>query len=154
MKCTAPNLAALLFLGLPSLTAQEVVQTDWSGGAAASGPTTAWGNRFDTAVDISWRAVPGQLALSSTAIPAPQVRTIDGCRPARLPHQCDRARIRFSKGPLPSASLENSMAWNLPSIVGLVMLLSSSAAVLEGGDGALVHHAGPPDEVNRFGGYN
>jgi hypothetical protein len=59
---------ACLSLAVGSGWAQEAVQTDWSGGGGIGGPVTAWGDRFDTAVSVSCRSCPGQLALGSTAL--------------------------------------------------------------------------------------
>jgi hypothetical protein len=42
------------------------MQTDWSGGPGETGPLGNWETAFDTATGISWRAVPGVLALSSS----------------------------------------------------------------------------------------
>ena len=59
----------LAFGGLAS--GGELVQTDWSAGVDASGPQAWWGAGFASAEQVSWRSIPGQLALSSTAVSEP-----------------------------------------------------------------------------------
>jgi len=56
-------LAIVLLLTAPA-QAEQSTQTDWSGGGGTSGPLSEWGATFDSAADISWRAIPGQLALA------------------------------------------------------------------------------------------
>jgi hypothetical protein len=62
---------AILGLALPGLLLADAGQTDWSGGSGVPGPVTAWGNQFDAADGASWLAVPGQAALSSSALVTP-----------------------------------------------------------------------------------
>src|SRR5262245_1847535 len=50
------------------LGAASNMQTDWSAGPNAAGPVTNWNNRFDTSTSLSWRSIPGQLAISSTPL--------------------------------------------------------------------------------------
>ena len=64
-KTTVLILIATLLAG--STLAQNS-QTDWSGGPGEAGPVDSWNDRFETSSDLSWRTVPGQLALSSTGI--------------------------------------------------------------------------------------
>jgi hypothetical protein len=67
LTLTAVLTSALLIAAVPPAAAGEAVQTDWSGGPGLSGPVTQWADRFDGSTHVSWRSVPGQLALSSTA---------------------------------------------------------------------------------------
>lgn len=55
---------AVLCLSLSSY-ATEAQQTDWSGGGGMRGPVPEWTAQFDSTQGVSWRAVPGQLALAS-----------------------------------------------------------------------------------------
>jgi hypothetical protein len=57
-------------------TAWEAVQTDWSRGDGLLGPVTEWTDRFDACQDVSWRALPGQLALAADPLAIPQQNTI------------------------------------------------------------------------------
>jgi hypothetical protein len=58
--------AAALGAGTPAaVLALTHVQTDWSGGPGETAPVTAWTDRFATDAAVSWRSVPGQLALGS-----------------------------------------------------------------------------------------
>ncbi len=59
-----------------SASTQEAVQTDWSGGGGAAGPVADWGHRFDSASGTSSLSVPGQLALSGTALAFPSVHLL------------------------------------------------------------------------------
>jgi hypothetical protein len=52
-------------------SALEAVQTDWCQGDGEPGPVATWGDRFDTCRDVSWRPLPGQLALASDPLAAP-----------------------------------------------------------------------------------
>jgi hypothetical protein len=71
MRTILTVLSAALFLASAAPTTQAgPIQADWSGGPGESGPVPAWSRGFDTAADISWRAVPGQVALSSTGLGA------------------------------------------------------------------------------------
>lgn len=51
--------------------ADTVEQVDWSGGDGLAGPVSAWSDRFDSSSSISWMAIPGRLALSSTPLVPP-----------------------------------------------------------------------------------
>jgi hypothetical protein len=67
-----PLFAVLLLILAPTvLEAQNPTQTDWSGGGGLPGPVAEWTDRFDAASGASFLAVPGQLALSSTALASP-----------------------------------------------------------------------------------
>ena len=46
-------------------------QTDWSDGPGTEGPVPDWGARFDSEAGVSWRAIPGRLALASAAVSSP-----------------------------------------------------------------------------------
>ncbi len=61
-------------------SAQQASQTDWSGGDGVPGPVLAWGVAFDSALDSSWLSIPGRLALSSTAVDAPDGQRIAATR--------------------------------------------------------------------------
>lgn len=72
-------LAAAARLGLLALLASlallpcgaaagTLVQSDWSLGSGQTGPVTDPGGRFESASQIAWLSVPGQLSLSSTAL--------------------------------------------------------------------------------------
>ncbi len=50
------------------VNAQDASQTDWCGGGGTSGPVVDWADRFDGSAGVSWMAVPGQLALSSSSL--------------------------------------------------------------------------------------
>jgi hypothetical protein len=70
----------LVLLSLPAsgiLLAEEAIQTDWSGGGGTSGPVLEWADRFDSAAGLSFSAIPGQLALSSTALASPVEQLVD-----------------------------------------------------------------------------
>lgn len=64
---TRPLVVALIGLAVPALVLADAGQTDWSGGGGTFGPVTAWENHFNASQGASWLAVPGQIALSSTA---------------------------------------------------------------------------------------
>lgn len=73
-------LLLLVILSLPAsgvLLAEEAIQTDWSGGGGASGPVPEWADRFDSAAGVSFSAIPGRLALSSTALGSPVKQLVD-----------------------------------------------------------------------------
>ncbi len=60
------GLGALLAAALPAAADTES-QTDWSGGPDAVGSVVEWSDRFMAVSDVSWRSIPGQLVLASTA---------------------------------------------------------------------------------------
>jgi hypothetical protein len=64
---TRPLVLALIGLAVPGLVLADASQTDWSGGGGAPGPVTVWENDFSASQGVSWLAVPGQIALSSSA---------------------------------------------------------------------------------------
>lgn len=72
--------ALILMLTLATVLAgaAEETQTDWSGGGGAAGPESTWGNRFAEESGVSWRAIPGQLALSSAPLAACVDHLIEG----------------------------------------------------------------------------
>ncbi len=47
--------------------ASEISQTDWAAGPGQFSPVTAWGADFQSSSGVSWKSVPGQLALSSNS---------------------------------------------------------------------------------------
>ena len=51
--------------------AQQETQTDWSGGEGPPGPVEVWEDAFDKTALVSWRSVPGQLALRSGRLASP-----------------------------------------------------------------------------------
>lgn len=53
------------------------IQSDWSGGPGPAAARSSWGSAFATASGVSWRAVPGQLALGSEPLQDPTEVTID-----------------------------------------------------------------------------
>ncbi len=57
--------------------ADEATQTDWSGGDGVSGPVVDWGGEFETATGLSWLALPGRVALASSALATPVEHFID-----------------------------------------------------------------------------
>ncbi len=69
--------AVLVVVLSGSVLADEAVQSDWSGGDGIPGPVTAWGGEFHVSAGVSWLAVPGTLALSSSALASPQGHLID-----------------------------------------------------------------------------
>jgi len=56
--------------------ALEAAQTDWCHGDGLIGPVTEWSDRFAACQDVSWRALPGQLALAAEPLAQPQQHTI------------------------------------------------------------------------------
>ncbi len=70
--------AVLMLLSGGSLWADNPTQTDWSGGGGLAGPVPDWQDRFDVSTGIAWAAVPGQLALSSSALATPVEHLING----------------------------------------------------------------------------
>ena len=63
-----------IFACSPLVSADEVtvVQSDWSGGAGVVEPVSEWGSGFAEADAVAWRAVAGQLALSTTPVSGPE----------------------------------------------------------------------------------
>jgi plastocyanin len=56
----------------------RVLQTDWSEGPGEPGPVHDWSKRFDNWENSAWRAIEGQLSLSSIPrLPPPQVTVTD-----------------------------------------------------------------------------
>ncbi|MCK4594301.1 hypothetical protein KAU45_07350, partial [bacterium] len=70
--------AAFLLLAAAAFAYETADQTDWSGGDGVEGPVTDWEDTFDTATDINWSGLPGELALSSEALDTPIEHTVDG----------------------------------------------------------------------------
>jgi hypothetical protein len=68
------SILAVMVLGAGSLSARQVTQqaaqTDWSAGGGEVGPVLSWGDRFASSAGLSRMSIPGQLALSSTAVDA------------------------------------------------------------------------------------
>ncbi len=60
-----------------AVLADQVCQTDWSGGGGISGPVTQWNNMFEASAGVSWLALPGQISLSSSALASPVQHLID-----------------------------------------------------------------------------
>jgi len=80
MRCHSKRILALagaLLLTPAIVLADEARQTDWCGGGGEPGPVVEWADTFDSATGISWMSIPGQLALSSTAIARPDEYLID-----------------------------------------------------------------------------
>ena len=61
-----------------------VSQTDWSGQPGGPSPVSSWGSGFDSADGVSWRALPGQLALASIPLAVPSRRVVDGASSGAL----------------------------------------------------------------------
>ena len=57
--------------------AAQAVQSDWTLGSGTTGPTGNWGSCFDSCQDISWLAVPGQLALASVQLEETVFHAVD-----------------------------------------------------------------------------
>ena len=71
----------LLVLGASgSALASTHPQSDWVGGVDGSVPVSEWADEFLSSTDVSWRAIPGQLALSSLPI-APQTGFVTSAAP-------------------------------------------------------------------------
>ena len=71
-------LAVILLVLSPAPTsAESFTQTDWSSGPGDPGPANEWGEVFDSTDDVSWFAVPGQIALSSTPLASPMEHRLD-----------------------------------------------------------------------------
>ncbi len=72
------RLVAVLLLSLVWTAASVAgdVQTDWSSGAGQPGAVTDWENSFDSATDISWLSIPGQVALSANGLTMPSKHTL------------------------------------------------------------------------------
>ncbi len=58
--------------------ALEAAQTDWCQGDGQIGPVTEWTDRFAACQDVSWLALPGQIALAGEPLAVPQKHTIAG----------------------------------------------------------------------------
>lgn len=61
------------------------MQQDWSGGPVAATPASGWDREFEAVEDVSWRSIPGQLALASNPLPTP-IQTIVAGEEANLPN--------------------------------------------------------------------
>jgi hypothetical protein len=59
----------LMALAWTAVGLADEIQTDWSAGSGETGPVPVWENTFDINTDISWLSIPGQLSLSSSALP-------------------------------------------------------------------------------------
>lgn len=64
--------ATIVILAGWALLAAGAQQTDWAGGPVAGGPVSGWQDGFESAAGLSWRSVPGQLALTGRARETPQ----------------------------------------------------------------------------------
>ena len=58
---------AALFLIAAAAFAETAEQTDWAGGDGVEGPVTDWEDTFDSATDINWSSIPGELSLGIQA---------------------------------------------------------------------------------------
>jgi hypothetical protein len=72
--------AAVIFYAapVPAHEGAEATQTDWSGGPGVPGPVTDWGNTFESAADVNWSDVPGDLNLTRAPIGCVVSETVDG----------------------------------------------------------------------------
>lgn len=81
MWSRVPGLAILVSIMVLSMAgavpADEATQSDWSSGNGVPGPVGDWGDEFDTSAGVSWLAVRGQIALSSSALTAPVGHFLD-----------------------------------------------------------------------------
>jgi hypothetical protein len=77
MRSGLPYLASLFALLPLFVSADELSQTDWSAGPGIPGPSNEWGAGFTAASNVSWRAVPGQIALSSLPLDTPLEDRLD-----------------------------------------------------------------------------
>lgn len=66
----SPAIVTMLFAAVICHGAwrQQKAQSDWSSGPGVAGPTADWASSFSETDGVSWRAVPGQLALASTPL--------------------------------------------------------------------------------------
>ncbi len=53
-------------------------QNDWSDGPGVAIPVSEWGAGFESADDVAWRAIRGQLALATSPAPSPDRVTFPG----------------------------------------------------------------------------
>jgi hypothetical protein len=67
-----------MLLSTGTVLAENPTQTDWSAGGGVTGPVSDWGDEFDVSTGVSWRAVTGQLALSSSPLTTPVEHLING----------------------------------------------------------------------------
>ena len=70
--------AVLMFVAAGEAPATDPAQTDWSGGGGVTGPVPGWQDRYDVSSGVSWGAIPGQLALASSALASPVEHLING----------------------------------------------------------------------------
>ena len=77
MRLRVLILATLILSLAGAAAADEAAQSDWSGGDGATGPVGDWADEFDTSTGLSWLALPGQVALSSSALTTPVEHLID-----------------------------------------------------------------------------
>ena len=68
---------ALIFTFSVLCFAGQAVQSDWALGAGTAGPQGSWGFSFDSCLDISWLAIPDQLALASVQLADPVSHSVD-----------------------------------------------------------------------------
>ncbi len=59
-------LLAILLMVSGLAMAEDANQDDWIGGPDETGPLAQWADRFDSATDLSWLAIQGQVSLGST----------------------------------------------------------------------------------------
>lgn len=65
------RLATMVLAVAGTAAATGWMQTDWSRGGGDAGPSGDWRDGFASSSGLSWLAIPGQLALSSTALAEP-----------------------------------------------------------------------------------
>jgi hypothetical protein len=69
---------AVCVLAVSRLASAGDEQTDWSGGGGVAGPVSFWGTSFTEVEGVSWRALPGLLALSALPLPESDRQTLHG----------------------------------------------------------------------------
>ena len=62
------SISALIVTG--GAMAQDLTQTDWSGGPGVEGPVAEFGDTFASEDGVAAGSIPGQLALSGSPLPA------------------------------------------------------------------------------------
>ena len=56
----------IVFFAFCTVFADDVWQTDWSGGPGVPGPVPVWDDCFDTSDNLNWYSSPGELLLEDT----------------------------------------------------------------------------------------
>jgi len=64
-------IALVIAFAFSNVKADEMTQSDWSGGQGVHGPVTGWGDAFDSETDVNWSGQPGGLILAQTPSATP-----------------------------------------------------------------------------------